>query len=91
MLSYIDVRTIPFSSEFDAINFGIYGDSRLSDQVCTWVNRFETQTLLTVSFPENPIARESITRYINAIQDVYTRASQPGVTATVAPTPVEAK
>ncbi len=90
MLSYIDVRAIPFSSEFDKINFGIYGDSRLSDQVCTWVNRFETQTLLTVSFPENPIARESITRYINAIQRVYARACEPPVTVAAAYTPVEA-
>jgi hypothetical protein len=91
MLSYIDVRTIPLSAQWDDINFGIYGDSRLSDQVCIWVNRFEAETMLTISFPENPIARDSITRYINTIQGVYARASKAGVTAIVAHTPAEAK
>jgi hypothetical protein len=73
MLSYIDVRTMPFSSEFDGMNLGIYGDSRLSDQVCMWVNRFEMETTLTVSFPENPIARESVDRYIRVVKSVYRR------------------
>jgi mycolipenoyl-CoA---2-(long-chain-fatty acyl)-trehalose mycolipenoyltransferase / long-chain-acyl-CoA---trehalose acyltransferase len=73
MLSYIDVRTMPLSSEWDKLNAGIYGDSRLSDQVCTWVNRFEKETTLTMSFPENPIARESVFRYIAAIKSVYQR------------------
>jgi hypothetical protein len=53
------------------LNLGIYGDSRLSDQVCTWVNRFENETTLTVSFPDNPIARDSVARYIDAIQSAY--------------------
>jgi hypothetical protein len=77
MLSFIDVRNIPLSSEWDRLNAGIYGDSRLSDQVCVWVNRFETETTLTVSFPENPIARESVARYIEAVQTVYARAGRP--------------
>lgn len=71
MLSYIDVRTMPFSSEWDKLNVGIYGDSRLSDQVCMWVNRFEKETTLTMSFPENPIARESVSRYIATVKSVY--------------------
>jgi hypothetical protein len=81
MLSYIDVRNIPLSSEWEKLNAGIYGDSRLSDQVCMWVNRFENETTLTVSFPENPIARDSIARYIEAIQSAYSRAAAVSVTA----------
>ena len=82
MLSYIDVRNIPLSSEWDKLNVGIYGDSRLSDQVCVWVNRFERTTTLTVSFPENPIARDSVGRYIEAVQSAYRRAAEFAVTAT---------
>jgi len=81
MLSYIDVRNIPLSSEWEKLNVGIYGDSRLSDQVCMWVNRFENETTLTVSFPENPIARDSIARYLKAIQSAYSRAADASVTA----------
>ena len=82
MLSYIDVRNIPLSSEWEKLNVGIYGDSRLSDQVCIWVNRFETETTLTISFPENPIARDSVARYVRAVQGVYARAAELGVSAT---------
>jgi mycolipenoyl-CoA---2-(long-chain-fatty acyl)-trehalose mycolipenoyltransferase / long-chain-acyl-CoA---trehalose acyltransferase len=79
LLSYIDVRSIPLSSEWDALNAGVFGDSRLSDQVCTWVNRFENETTLTVSFPENPVARDSVARYIEALQCAYARAADAAV------------
>jgi hypothetical protein len=82
MLSYIDVRNIPLSSEWEKLNVGIYGDSRLSDQVCVWVNRFEEKTTLTVSFPENPIARDSVERYVKTMQSVYRRAAEFAFTAT---------
>jgi hypothetical protein len=81
LLSYIDVRSIPLSSEWEKLNVGIYGDSRLSDQVCVWVNRFETETTLTVSFPENPVARESVARYVKAVQSAYLHAADFAVTA----------
>jgi hypothetical protein len=81
MLSYIDVRSIPVTSQWDELNAGIYGDSRLSDQVCVWVNRFEKETTLTVSFPENPIARESVARYVAAVKSVYARVAEGGGTA----------
>jgi mycolipenoyl-CoA---2-(long-chain-fatty acyl)-trehalose mycolipenoyltransferase / long-chain-acyl-CoA---trehalose acyltransferase len=81
MLSYIDVRSIPVSAQWDELNAAIYGDSRLSDQVCMWVNRFEKETTLTVSFPQNPVARESVARYIRALQSVYLRVAEHGAAA----------
>jgi mycolipenoyl-CoA---2-(long-chain-fatty acyl)-trehalose mycolipenoyltransferase / long-chain-acyl-CoA---trehalose acyltransferase len=81
MVSYIDVRSIPVSAQWDELNAGIYGDSRLSDQVCMWVNRFEKETTLTVSFPQNPVARESVTRYIQALKSVYLRVAEQGTGA----------
>jgi hypothetical protein len=87
MVSYIDVRSIPVSSQWDELNVGIYGDSRLSDQVCVWVNRFEKETTLTVSFPENPTARESVARYIQALKSVYLRVAEHGAAAALHPRP----
>jgi hypothetical protein len=81
MLSYIDVRNIPVSAQWDELNAGIYGDSRLSDQVCMWVNRFEKETTLTVSLPQNPVASESVTRYIEALKSVYLRVAEEGAAA----------
>lgn len=71
MLSFIDARKIPVSAEWDRVNGGIYGDSRSSDQVCIWVNRFEDETKLTISFPDNAVARDSVARYIEEAQLVY--------------------
>ena len=81
MLSYIDVRSIPVSEQWDELNAGIYGDSRLSNQVCMWVNRFEKETTLTVSFPQNRVARESVARYIQALKSVYLRVADRGAVA----------
>jgi hypothetical protein len=82
MLSYVDVRSIPVSAQWDELNAGIYGDSRLSDQVCMWVNRFERETTLTVSFPQNPVARDSVDRYIQALKSVYRLVAEHGPAAT---------
>lgn len=80
LLSYLDARKIPMTDQWDALNAGIYGDSRSSDQVCVWVNRFAKETSLTVSFPDNPIARDSVERYIDAftsvVEDIINRETQ---------------
>jgi mycolipenoyl-CoA---2-(long-chain-fatty acyl)-trehalose mycolipenoyltransferase / long-chain-acyl-CoA---trehalose acyltransferase len=75
MLSFIDIRKIPLSVKWDDLNVGIFGDSGLADQVYIWVNRFEKETTLTLSFPDNPIARESVARYAETVQSVYARAA----------------
>ncbi|NGX06506.1 condensation domain-containing protein [Mycobacteroides franklinii] len=76
MVSFLDARKIPVSAEWDRINGGIYGDSRSSDQVCMWVNRFENETNLTISFPDNAVARESVSRYFEVARVVYQRVAQ---------------
>jgi hypothetical protein len=37
---------------------------------------------LTVSFPQNPVARESVARYIQALKSVYLRVAEHGTGAT---------
>ena len=39
------------------------------------VNRLDNETRLTVVFPKNPVARESVTRYIAALKSVYARVA----------------
>lgn len=73
MLSYIDIRRLPFSDHMDALNVGIWADNRLSDGVCMWVNRMHNKTQLVISYPDNPVARDSITRYAAAMKAVFTR------------------
>jgi hypothetical protein len=38
-----------------------------------WVNRFGSGTSVTVAFPNNPIARESVARYLEAMKSVFVR------------------
>jgi hypothetical protein len=75
MLSFIDIRKIPLSVQWDDLSVGIFGDSSLVDEVFMWVNRFEGETSLTLSFPDNPVARGSVARYAEVIQGVYADAA----------------
>jgi hypothetical protein len=81
MLSFADARGIPFSGQWDGLNAGIYGDGRSSDQVLMWVNRFDTETTLTVAFPQNPVARDSVERYIRAVRAMCLRVVEHGAAA----------
>jgi hypothetical protein len=71
MVSYIDIRRIPLSSHWDELNAGIYSDDRSTEGVCMWVNRFQNETSLAIQYPDNPIARDSITKYAENIQSIF--------------------
>jgi hypothetical protein len=40
------------------------------------VNRLENETQLTVLFPNNGIARDSVTRYAEALKSVFVRVAE---------------
>ena len=79
MLSYLDAGLPPLSpaviAQWEAMNGKVYSDSRSAYQVGMWVNRTEKETAVTVAFPNNPIARESVMRYVEAMKAVYTRVA----------------
>jgi len=75
MLSYIDFRRLPRSDQLGALKFGIWADNRLSDGVWMWVNRMHDKTQLVAAYPANPVARDSITRYAEAMKAVFTRVA----------------
>ncbi|MCV7408420.1 hypothetical protein AWC05_05190 [Mycobacterium florentinum] len=75
MLSYIDIRKLPFGNDFDGLRAGIWGDNRLSETVCMWVNRMHDKTQLVVGYPGTEIARKSVRRYVQAMRAEFTRVS----------------
>jgi hypothetical protein len=72
MVSFIDFRTIPLATLWEETNFGTYGDCLSLGGINMWVNRHVAKTTVTISFPDNPIARESVHRYIAALTHVFT-------------------
>jgi 2-O-sulfo trehalose long-chain-acyltransferase len=79
VLSYLDASVAPLSavarSQLGGLNFRGYHEGRVSHQVSVWVNRFEKETTVTVLFPNNPVARESVARYLAAMKSVYVRVA----------------
>jgi hypothetical protein len=75
MLSYIDIRKLPFSDYWDGLRIGIWGDNRLSEAVCMWVNRMRDKTQLVVAYPGTSVARESVMRYVEAMRAEFTRVA----------------
>jgi hypothetical protein len=80
MISYLDASLAPLSPAVIAMWNGmkgrIYSEMGAADQVGMWVNRFGNGTSVTVAFPNNPIARESVTRYIEAMRSVFVRVAE---------------
>jgi hypothetical protein len=80
MLSYLDAGVPPLSSvvasQLDGLNVATYFDARTPAHVCMWVGRVYDKTTLTVFFPDNPIARESVTLYVDAMKSVYAAVAE---------------
>lgn len=87
MVSYLDAGLPPLSpaiiAEWERMNGKVYCDSRSADQVGLWVNRTERETVVTVAFPDNPIARESVQRYLNVMKKTYARVVEDAETSQV--------
>jgi mycolipenoyl-CoA---2-(long-chain-fatty acyl)-trehalose mycolipenoyltransferase / long-chain-acyl-CoA---trehalose acyltransferase len=76
MMSFIDFRKIPVSSLWEETNFGTYGDNLNNGEINVWINRHATRTTVTVSFPDNPVARKSVHRYIATLCQVFADVAQ---------------
>jgi hypothetical protein len=79
MISYMDGTLAPLSSsvvgEWDTLNGKIFSEMGAANQIGMWFNRFHHGTSVTVAFPNNPIALESVTRYMDALKSVFTRVA----------------
>lgn len=85
VMSFLDASIAPLSTVANSdLNFRIYDEGRVSHQVSMWVNRYQHQTTVTVLFPDNPIASESVANYIAAMKSIYIRTAD-GTLATLKP------
>lgn len=75
MLAYLDAGLPPLSavvaSHLDGVNARTYCDGLSPAHICMWVGRIHDETSITVFFPDNPVARDSVTKYVAAMQEVY--------------------
>ncbi|MFM9035289.1 MAG: condensation domain-containing protein [Mycobacterium sp.] len=59
-------------------NIGIYSDGRFSYQLTIYVFRYEAGTAMSVLYPDNPIARKSVARYIATMKSVCEQVADTG-------------
>jgi hypothetical protein len=80
MLSYLDIGLPPLNpvvmGQWQQQNGQLYTDLGAANQVGMWVNRRDTGTAITVAYPDNPIARESVAQYVNLMKMVFLRAAE---------------
>jgi Condensation domain len=80
MLSYLDAGLPPLSavvaSQLEGVNAGTYSDGRTPAHVCFWVGRLYDETSVIAFYPNNPIARESATRYVDAMKSVFVSVAE---------------
>ncbi len=77
MVSFLDLRKIPVIDLWESTNFGAYGDNLSHGGINMWVNRHADKTTVTISFPDNKIARASVLRYAAALTEAFARAVRP--------------
>ncbi|WP_328355660.1 condensation domain-containing protein [Mycobacterium sp. NBC_00419] len=79
MLSYLDVGLPPLNpmimSQWHGLNGRLYTDLGAANQVGMWVNRRANGTIITVAYPDNPIARESIAEFVEQMKCTYLRVA----------------
>jgi mycolipenoyl-CoA---2-(long-chain-fatty acyl)-trehalose mycolipenoyltransferase / long-chain-acyl-CoA---trehalose acyltransferase len=80
VLFYLDAGIPPLSavvtSQLGGVNTMVYHDGGVPAQFGIRVNRLPEETQVIVLFPNNPVARESATRYIAALKSVYVRVAE---------------
>ena len=78
MLSYIDTGLPPLDPvvmrQWQEQDCMIYGGVGAANQIGMWVNRGIDGTVISVGYPDNPVARDSATRYVELMKTVYLRA-----------------
>lgn len=80
MLSYLDIGLPPLNpvvmGQWHAQNGTLYTDLGAAKQIGMWVNRRDTGTTITIAYPDNPVARESVARYVGMLKMLFLRAAE---------------
>jgi hypothetical protein len=77
MMSYMDAGLPPLSAivatALDGVNATAFTDGRSPAYMYSTVFRLFDEVSIMVSYPNNPVARESVTRYTEAMKSVFDR------------------
>lgn len=80
MLSYLDIGLPPLNpvvmGQWQNRNGVLYTNLGAANQIGMWVNRRDTGTTVTVAYPDNAIARESVAQYVHLMKMVCLRAAE---------------
>jgi hypothetical protein len=75
---FFDVGVSPlsalFNSHVDDLNVSLYHFG-FGSEFAIRIFRLEKETQVIVQFPDNPVARDSVTRYMTALKSVYARVA----------------
>lgn len=95
LLFHLDASSPPLStivnSNWSGSNLKIYHDGKVPARFDVRVNRYEKETQLIVFFPNNPVARESVTRYIETVKSVFVDVAEGGRAAAPLPNGVRSQ
>jgi mycolipenoyl-CoA---2-(long-chain-fatty acyl)-trehalose mycolipenoyltransferase / long-chain-acyl-CoA---trehalose acyltransferase len=80
LMFHIDLGIPPFSAlvteKLEGLNARIYQDGGAPAQFDIRVTRLENETRAVVLFPDNPVARESVTQFLATLKSVYVRVAE---------------
>lgn len=80
LVNFFDAQASPLSMMtklFEGLTVGAHSDGRVTYPLSTMVGRFD-ETAASVLFPDHPVARNSVTRYLGALKSVCVRIADGG-------------
>jgi hypothetical protein len=88
VINFLDTAAAPLSvlltAQLGGLNIGVFSDGRYSYQMSIYVIRVEQETAVSVMFPDNPEARESVATYLATLKSVFERAAESSYRSNVA-------
>jgi mycolipenoyl-CoA---2-(long-chain-fatty acyl)-trehalose mycolipenoyltransferase / long-chain-acyl-CoA---trehalose acyltransferase len=86
LMFHIDLGIPPFSAlvteKLEGLNARIFQDGGAPAQFDIRVTRLENETRAVVLFPDNPVARESVSQFLALLKSVYVRVAEGRYSAT---------
>ena len=80
MLSYLDIGLPPLNpvvmAQWQEQDGTLFVDLGAANQIGMWVSRNDNGTTITVAYPDNAIARESVAQYVDQMKMFCLRAAE---------------
>ncbi len=86
LLFHLDASAPPLSTivknDWSGTNVKIHHDGKVPARFDLRVNRYEEETQVIAFFPDNPVARKSVARYVDTLKSVFSRVARGGYATT---------